>query len=229
MRTSKPLILYSLAAVGLLFYVERVLAPGYGIKSILKLLAFLAGSAWVQRRWGAGSAGVHAKGSGQGGPSWKRLFLLGMGAFCAVLGAYFLLRGQIDLKAIQGQLEETLDIDAGNFIWVGLYIIAVNSAAEEFFFRGFLFLNLRRNPSVSRTAAHGISAGLFSVYHIAIFKSWFELKVMLLALAGLFATGVFFNWLDERRESILSSWIVHACGDAAIIAIGLHMFGLLGG
>jgi len=65
---------------------------------------------------------------------------------------------------------------------------------------------------------------LFSIYHLSIFKTWFDAKLIAVAILGLLSAGFFFNYIDEKDDTIICSYIIHACGDAAIILIGLKMF-----
>jgi membrane protease YdiL (CAAX protease family) len=219
------LIVYSLMAVVALYYIEQILIPGYMVKSISKILIFFVGGLLLQR-----ILGIKRERSLRGKVSdisLRKLVILGTVAFASVLGAFVILRTQINLTAISGELENSLHVNSGNFIAVGIYITVVNAALEEYFFRGFLFMNLKKDSSRERFFAYMYSSLLFSFYHLSIFRTWFDPRLLVAALAGLVAAGTLFNLLDEKSDSILYSYIVHACGDAAIVLIGLKMFELL--
>jgi membrane protease YdiL (CAAX protease family) len=219
------LVVYSLIAVGALYYIEQILLPGYMVKSISKTLIFFIGGMLIQRMLGIRrERSSHRK---VNGISLRKLVLLGVTAFVSVLAAFAVLRTQINLTAISGELENALHVNSGNFIAVGIYITIVNTALEEYFFRGFLFINLKKNSSRERFFAYMYSSLLFSFYHLSIFRTWFDPRLLAVALVGLVAAGTLFNFLDEKSDSILYSYIVHACADAAIILIGLKMFELL--
>ena len=223
-KQKKMIIAYSLLAVGLLYAIEQIMIPGYVIKSIIKIMVFLVVPGLLQNMFLKRKTKSFF--ANKGSVSLKRMVLLGAGAFASVVAAYVLLGSQIDFESIIGELEMSLDVNAGNFIAVGIYIIVVNAAIEEFFFRGFLFLNLKNNSFGERVFAYAYSSLLFSVYHLSIFRTWFDLKLTAAAILGLLAAGIFFNRLDEKNGTIISSYIIHACGDSAIILIGLKMFGL---
>ena len=108
---------------------------------------------------------------------------------------------------------------------VGIYITLGNSFLEEFFFRGFIFLNLYNQGY--KKIAYIYSSLLFGVYHIAIFKTWFSPLLTVLALLGLVIAGIVFNWIDTKSENFINSWIVHILADSAIIIIGMGMFGII--
>lgn len=219
------LVVYSLIAVEVLYYIEQILLPGYMVKSISKILIFFIGGILIQRM-----LGIRRERSSLGkmsGISLRKLVLLGAAAFVSVLVAFAVLRTQINLTAISGELENALHVNSGNFIAVGIYITIVNAALEEYFFRGFLFINLKKNSSRERFFAYMYSSLLFSFYHLSVFRTWFDPRLLAVALVGLVVAGTFFNYLDEKSDSIIYSYIMHACADAAIILIGLKMFKLL--
>ena len=41
-----------------------------------------------------------------------------------------------------------MGITAGNFLWVAIYISVMNSFLEEFFFRGFGFITLKKYVNI---------------------------------------------------------------------------------
>ena len=65
------------------------------------------------------------------------------------------------------------------------------------------------------------SAGIFSLYHIAIMHSWFSPLVFVLMLISLFFAGLLFNWLNERYQNLYASWMVHMFANLAINTVGL--------
>ncbi|MGK0469321.1 MAG: membrane protease YdiL (CAAX protease family) [Clostridium sp.] len=155
----------------------------------------------------------------------KMGFLFGILSFLIILIAYYILRNVIDLQSISEDLQNKSKITASSFIFVGLYITLGNSFLEEYFFRGFIFLNLYEHNS--KKFAYIYSSLLFGLYHIGIFKAWFNIELVGLALLGLIAVGFIFNWLDTESENFINSWVVHIFADSAIILIGLRMFGIV--
>ena len=97
---------------------------------------------------------------------------------------------------------------------------------EEFFFRGFAFLTLRR--FFSAKFAYLYSAVVFAVYHVSILQGWFSPALYALAMAGLAAGGLLFDWLDSRTGSLLPSYFVHMSANLAINTVGLILFGFIG-
>ena len=145
--------------------------------------------------------------------------------YVIILGGYLLLKDVFDFSAITDALTSNIGVHKDNFIFVSLYISFVNSLLEEFFFRGFAFLTLKR--VASRRFAYLFSAGCFSVYHVAMMTGWFSPGVFLLMLAGLFAGGLIFNYLNEKSGTIYPSWFVHMFANFAINTVGFILFGII--
>lgn len=213
--------------------VEIVLAPGYAAKSGIKALLFLAvpvlfllasrkGSGLSAQRKDTVLSLVRMKPGG-----WRFSGLLAAGTFMGIVGAYFLLGELFDFSTVVPALEENLGIRRDNFIWVALYISFINSLLEEFFFRGFAFLTLLH--ATGKRTAYLFSATSFALYHVAIMNGWFSPGLMILLIGSLFAAGMLFDWLDEKKGSILPSWMVHISANFAINTIGFILLGIIPG
>ena len=151
--------------------------------------------------------------------------LLGAVVYAVILGGYLLLKDVFDFSAITGTLTEGIGVNKENFVFVALYISFVNSLLEEFFFRGFAFLNLKN--IASRKIAYIFSAFVFAAYHVAMMIGWFSLPLFALVLAGLFAGGLIFNFLNEQTGTIYSSWLFHMFANFAINTVGFILFGII--
>jgi len=150
---------------------------------------------------------------------------LGLGVYLIILAVYFIIQKFIDLDNIALQLENNLNVNKDNFVFVALYISFVNSMLEELFFRGFAFLTLNKNSS--KLYSYGLSALAFSIYHVSILANWFNVIIYVIFIAGLFGVGLLFNWLNEKYENIYNSWIIHMCANFSINTIGFMMFGII--
>lgn len=198
--------------------VDGVIQPGYAVKSLVKLLLFLGLPLWWSRRTGISLRPLFA---------WPRQGLglavcTGIGVFAVILGGFFLTRNLFDFSGLTAALTAGTGVRRENFLWVALYISFVNSLLEEFFFRGFGFLLLRR--FLPRTRALGLSCLAFALYHVAMTLGWYGLPVLLLTLAGLAAGGWIFCRLDEYSGSLWLSWVVHLGANLATNAIGFLLF-----
>ena len=217
----KRILTIAFLSVALMAIVDGVISPGYFPKAAAKVVLFLAFPIF------AGSAGNNLKSVLKPGDRKELIqsLLLGAAVYGIIIGAYFVLSPFLDLVKIKDMLHTRLGVNRDNFILVALYISVFNSLLEEFFFRGYIFLGLL--GKTSRIKAHGISAGIFAVYHVAILKGWFSPLIFAVSMLGLFTGGILFNLLNERNKNIISSWLVHMGANLAINTVGLLMFGIL--
>lgn len=205
---------------GIMALVDGVIQPGYAVKSAIKICLFLLLPFLIARftqdiRFAQlfqfqKSAILPAVG-------------LGVAIYAVILGGYFLLRNWIDFSGIVDSLSSNAGVNKNNFLFVSLYISFINSLLEEFFFRGFLFANLK--SSSNRRFAYCFSSLMFALYHVAMMIGWFHPAITLLLIAGLMIGGMIFNFLNEKQENIYTSWLVHMFANFAINTIGFILMG----
>nr|WP_245250456.1 CPBP family intramembrane glutamic endopeptidase [Youngiibacter multivorans] len=138
---------------------------------------------------------------------------------------FYLVAGFIDLENIRQRLSSNLDVERDNFIIVALYISIINSLIEEIFFRGIAFIRMKEVSG--RAYSYVLSAGSFAAYHVAILEGWADMLIVILAIVGLFVSGLFFNYIDGYSQDIKFSYLVHMFANFAINTIGLHMYGFI--
>lgn len=207
--------LVSLVCCAVMAWVDGVWQPGYAVKSGIKIALFLIlpfVCSFLDRDVEYRSLFRSNK------KGLAVAFALGVGLFGLILGGYFLLSPFFDFSNIASSLTASTGVDGDNFLFVALYISFINSLLEEFFFRGFVFTNLKR--SANRTTAYLFSSLLFSLYHTAMMIGWFSLPLFLLILTGLAVGGAIFNFLNEKYNTVFVSWIVHMFTNFAINTIG---------
>ena len=195
--------------------VDGIIQPPYALKSVIKILLFLGlplGTSLLCKDVAYGSLFRFRK------KGFAIALGLGLGLYALILGAYFLVGRFFDFSAIVGSLSQNAGVTRDNFLFVSLYISFVNSLLEEFFFRGFVFTNLKGLQS--RRLAYLFSAGVFSLYHVAMMVGWFSPLLFLLVMAGLFVGGLIFNYMNERLDTIYCSWLTHMFANFAINTIG---------
>lgn len=214
-RSTLFVILTAILCCGVMAFVDGVLMPGYAVKSAIKLVLFLV-CPFVLSRFDGDIAVLSLFRAEKKGI--VKPLLLGAGLYALILGAYFLVRNAFDFSAIAGSLSGNAGVTKENFLFVAIYISFVNSLLEEFFFRGFVFTNLKRLYSAK--FAHLFSAVVFALYHVAMMIGWFSLPLFLLCMAGLTVGGLIFNRLNEKLGSIYASWFVHMFANFAINTIG---------
>lgn len=223
MPTRKEYVVYTtvLCAIAMTI-IDGIVQPSYAIKSAIKIVLFLflpLGYFALFRAWDELKSLFSLK-------KWELLVALGLGvgAFLVITGGYMLISRFFDLDTIILARTSAGGVSAANFLYVSTYIALVNSLLEEFFFRGFAFLSMKKLSS--RGFAYGFSAALFAVYHFGMVGGG-NLMVSLVAMAGLFAAGLILNALNERSGSILTSWLLHMCANLAINTVGFYVFGMI--
>ena len=201
-RISIAIMFCVIAIMLIMAMVEILFKPGYLVKSLIKIVLFLLTPIiyfYIKKE----SLPRKLFGRGKGGPFlqfyWGSPLPLMLDIFCH--------RTFFDLSGITRALTENTGITEKNFVYVSLYISFVNSLLEEFFFRGFSFLILKKH--ITRKRAQLFSAGAFALYHIAIIAEWVSIPLIALLIAALFVGGILFNMLNERFENIYASWMVH--------------------
>ena len=223
MPTRKEYVVYTtvLCAIAMTI-IDGIVQPSYAIKSAIKIVLFLflpLGYFALFRAWDELKSLFSLK-------KWELLVALGLGvgAFLVITGGYMLISRFFDLDTIILARTAAGGVSAANFLYVSTYIALVNSLLEEFFFRGFAFLSMKKLSS--RRFAYGFSAALFAVYHFGMVGGG-NLVVSLVAMIGLFAAGLILNALNERSGSILTSWLLHMCANLAINTVGFYVFGMI--
>ncbi|MCL2619543.1 MAG: CPBP family intramembrane metalloprotease [Defluviitaleaceae bacterium] len=153
------------------------------------------------------------------GKALKYSALFGLGSAIVVFIAFLIIRPWLEQEMVVNALSN-VGITSENYIFAVMYYVVVNVALEELFFRGFIFLTLYRIGY--KVYAHIFSATLFAVYHVAIMRYGVDPALLVLATVGLTATGIFFNEITRRSDSIIGSYLVHASASLAISIIGFN-------
>jgi uncharacterized protein len=220
----KYIIISSLLACICLYFIEQYLGVSYVVKTMSKLIFFIILPLIYLKLIKKSNIAEELNLKRLDKKRLKLGFMFGITSFLIVLAAYYILKGTIDLNDIISDLKAK-NITPANFILIGLYVTLGNSFLEEFFFRGFIFLNLYNLKK--KKLAYFFSSILFALYHIGIFKAWFNIWLILLCLLGLIIIGFVFNWLNTKSKNFINSWLVHILADSAIILIGLSMFEII--
>src|SRR5690606_21130601 len=212
------IILSTIITCGLLAFIEHGIEINYLIKTILKIgLFYLTIRVYIRIFKDYRFRDVISI-ERISFNEWKRIVILGFTSATIVLIAYLIFLPLISLDTIKNDLTERLGISATTYIFVGLYVTFGNSFLEEYFFRGFIFFNLPKK------LGYIYSPILFAAYHAPMIALWFSPLIMGLCFLGLWIIGLIFHKVNERNQTIWSSWMIHICADIMIILIGLTLF-----
>ena len=207
------LLLFSLTVT----YIDAFVHPPYFSKIPIKILFFLALPLLFFAIFKSERKGLRILFSFERNGIITALSL-GIGIYGIILVGFLLTRGFIDYSNVTNSLRDGMGITADNFILVAVYISIMNSFLEEFFFRGFGFITVKK--LTNRAFAYVFSPILFAVYHVGMMFGMFHPAVLILLLIGLTIGGMIFNWLNEKFECLYPSWFAHMFANFAINTVG---------
>ena len=204
-------------------YVDAIIKPNYFVKIPFKIIAFLLIPI------------LYFIVNKEEQKELKKLFKykkqdiikgikIGLPIYILMIISYFMTKNIIDFSNVAPNLSKTMGITKDNYFLVALYIPLLNSLQEEFFFRGYGFIQLKNKTS--RLFSYIFTSLMFSIYHVGMLIGSFDVIVIILLLIGLIIGGCIFNYLNEKNENIYVSWIVHMFINFAINTIGGILYGV---
>jgi len=108
-----------------------------------------------------------------------------------------------------------------HFVIAALAISIVHSALEEFYWRWFVYGNLRH--LVPAPWAHALAALGFLSHHIVITSQFFPLGFAVFLGICVGVGGAFWSWLYQRHQTLWGAWFSHMLVDFGIFWIGYRL------
>lgn len=113
----------------------------------------------------------------------------------------------------------------GRFLVLAFAIAVVHALLEEYYWRWFVFGQLR--DAMGAPAAVALSSLAFTSHHLIVLSAYttpghFWDTVVPLS-AGVTAGGAAWAWLYRKTGSLYGPWASHALADAALMAIGYDL------
>jgi membrane protease YdiL (CAAX protease family) len=153
---------------------------------------------------------------------------LGFGLLVAavMLGVYFgALRHSSVLAETPARLREKLEqvgmATPGRYVVLAGFIVLAHSLLEEYYWRWFVFGQLRRLLPLAPAAV--LSSLAFMAHHVVVLYVYLPGRFLTAVLPfslGIAAGGVVWAWLYERSGTLYPSWASHLVVDAAIFVLG---------
>ena len=146
--------------------------------------------------------------------------LLGVAISAVAWGLMWTPLGEV-IRNGSGQVAEKLT-NLGmkeHYLWFALFISFGNSAMEEYYWRWFVYGNLRDH--LKKTGwANAVAALGFTLHHIVVTTQFFrwEMAVFLSVCVGV--GGVIWAWMYQRQGTVLGAWVCHIVVDLALMWIG---------
>jgi membrane protease YdiL (CAAX protease family) len=113
---------------------------------------------------------------------------------------------------------------AARYLLLGLFLAGIHSLMEEYYWRWFVFGELRGRVPVALAIA--LSSLAFMAHHVVVLAVYFPGHLVAAALPFALCVaigGAAWAWLYQRTGTIYSCWISHLLVDTAILAVGYHM------
>lgn len=125
--------------------------------------------------------------------------------------------------SIRAKIEGMNLTQPGVFIAVGVFYSLVHSLLEEYYWRWFVYGQLRQLTRIS--VAILISSLGFMAHHVLVLGTYFGFSSAATWLFSLSIAigGAVWAWLYERSGSLVGPWLSHMLVDAAIFAVGFHI------
>jgi hypothetical protein len=109
------------------------------------------------------------------------------------------------------------------FAAMGLFYSLVHSLLEEYYWRWFVFGQLRRAWPLAPAIA--LSSVAFASHHVIVLARYFgwSSPATWLFVAGVAIGGAAWAWVYDRSQSLAGPWLSHLIVDAAIFWIGYEL------
>jgi hypothetical protein len=109
------------------------------------------------------------------------------------------------------------------FAAMGVFYALLHSLLEEYYWRWFVFGQLRR--WVPPAAAVAASSLAFTSHHLLVLGFYFGRFSLITGILSLAVAigGVFWAWLYQKSGSLYGPWLSHALVDAALFLIGYDL------
>ncbi len=155
-------------------------------------------------------------------------FGFGILILAAMLALYYALlkpRGYFDAAILPIQSKLTgLGIDSPlKYVLLGTFYALGHSLLEEYYWRWFVFAQLRRLLSLWPSII--ISSLGFMAHHVVVlatFFGWLSFLTLFFSLSVAIGGGVW-AWIYHRRDSLYGPWLSHLVVDAGIFLIGYDL------
>jgi len=139
-------------------------------------------------------------------------------------GGHFRSAGEAICRKVAG-----FGIDTpAKYILFGVFYSLAHSFLEEYYYRWFIFGQLRR--MIPLAAAVVVSSLGFTAHHVIVLHLYFGWSwITLLFSAAIAIGGAAWAWIYHRGDSLIGPWLSHLLVDATIFIIGYDLVGHLFG
>lgn len=108
-----------------------------------------------------------------------------------------------------------------HFIPFAMFITLMHSFIEEFYWRWFVYGNLRK--ILSLPVAHGLAAITFAAHHLVVTCQYYPFAFALFLAFCVAIGGLIWSLLFQRYHSLVGPWLSHLVVDAGLMWVGHQM------
>jgi membrane protease YdiL (CAAX protease family) len=112
----------------------------------------------------------------------------------------------------------------GGYLVLALFLSLFHSLAEEYYWRWFVFGQLRRFLPLSLAIA--VSSFGFMAHHVVVLSVYFPGQFLIAVVPfslGVAVGGAVWAWVYHRTGSLAATWLSHILVDAAIMMVGYDL------
>ena len=145
--------------------------------------------------------------------------LLGASIAALMFGLMQTTLGQVVIASSESIESKAHTLKIMRHYWLfALFLSVAHSLIEEYYWRWFVFGNLRNIIAIPY--AHGLAGLAFATHHIVITTQLFGL-FWGIVLGGFVATGgIVWSLMYQRQKTLIGAWISHLIIDLGIMVIG---------
>ena len=108
-----------------------------------------------------------------------------------------------------------------NFWLFALSLSLVNSLVEEFYWRWFVYGQVRR--ALPRGPALVLGAGAFAAHHFVVASGFAPFPWYIVGGMAVFLAGVIWNLMFEAQRTLVGAWVAHIIVDLGILWVGYRL------
>ena len=145
----------------------------------------------------------------------------GVAIFLAIGAGYFLFGQWIDPARVSANAQEAGLNSIGKYIVLAVYWCTINSLAEEYVWRWFVFT--RCEALMPRWPAVMLSGLFFMLHHTIALSAYFDWRITVIGSLGVFVGGATWSWIYLTYRNIYAAYVSHVFADIVIFAIGYKL------
>ena len=114
-----------------------------------------------------------------------------------------------------------VELTVPSYVLFAAYLSFVNAAMEEYYWRWFIYGNLRKR--MKKWIANVVVAVGFVLHHLIVTLQFFRWEMAIFLCACIGIGSILWGWLYDRQGSVVGAYVCHILIDIAIMLIGYQI------